>query len=126
MHLGMPWQEASVHCPRLLLLYVSQCPAACVGGGNKGDDDAALLHTAWGEVRSSVQRGGLDAFRFRQYLFACMARLLMQLQRPIEVCAPAVGMAGPERAVIEQALSGTGRLVLSMIKQLQPDSQLGQ
>ncbi|KAK9806020.1 hypothetical protein WJX73_006019 [Symbiochloris irregularis] len=55
------------------------------GGGGKGDDNAALLHTAWGEVRSSVQRGGLDAFRFRQYLFACMARLLMQLQRPTEV-----------------------------------------
>lgn len=53
----------------------------------KGEDNAALLHTGWGQTRTTVHGGGLDAFRFRQYLFACQARLLMQLQRPIEVLA---------------------------------------
>ena len=59
------------------------CCAA--GGSGAGEDEAKLLNTSWGRTRTSVHGAGLDAFHFRQYLFACQARLLLALQRPVEV-----------------------------------------
>ncbi|KAK9821758.1 hypothetical protein WJX81_004662 [Elliptochloris bilobata] len=56
------------------------------GGGGAGDDAAALLAASWRAARRAVlERGGLQQFHFRQFLFACQARLLLQLQRPGEV-----------------------------------------
>ncbi len=34
------------------------------------------------------ERGAVPQFRFRQFLFACQARILLKLQRPTEVCLP--------------------------------------
>jgi len=49
---------------------------------------AQILKAAWRETRSSVMRGnGVAEFYFRQYLFACQARLLFKLNRPTEVNA---------------------------------------
>lgn len=56
------------------------------GGKTDGDDVAQILKAAWRETRSSVMRGnGVAEFYFRQYLFACQARLLFKLNRPTEV-----------------------------------------
>ena len=49
-----------------------------------GEDEAKLLNSSWGRTRTNVHGAGLDAFHFRQYLFACQARLLLALQRPVE------------------------------------------
>lgn len=46
---------------------------------------ATLLAASWRAARRGVlERGGLQQFAFRQFLFACQARLLLQLQRPGE------------------------------------------
>ncbi|BDA42989.1 Trafficking protein particle complex subunit 10 [Coccomyxa sp. Obi] len=56
------------------------------GGDEPGDDQACLLTAAWREMRGSVhERGAVPQFRFRQFLFACQARILLKLQRPTEV-----------------------------------------
>ena len=55
------------------------------GGSGAGEDEAQLLNSSWGRTRTNVHGAGLDAFHFRQYLFACQARLLLALQRPVEV-----------------------------------------
>ena len=48
---------------------------------------ATLLAASWRAARRGVlERGGLQQFAFRQFLFACQARLLLQLQRPGEAC----------------------------------------
>ena len=73
-------------------LRVQDCPVSsgalhcCSGGRTDGDDVAQILKAAWRETRSSVMRGnGVAEFNFRQYLFACQARLLFKLNRPAEV-----------------------------------------
>lgn len=59
---------------------------SAAGGKTDGDDAAQILKAAWRETRSSVMRGnGVAEFYFRQYLFACQARLLFKLNRPTEV-----------------------------------------
>lgn len=56
------------------------------GGSNDGDDAAQILKASWRETRRSVMRGaGVAEFSFRQYLFACQARVLLKLGRPAEV-----------------------------------------
>ena len=63
------------------------CQDGTAGGKTDGDDVAQILKAAWRETRSSVMRGnGVAEFYFRQYLFACQARLLFKLNRPTEVC----------------------------------------
>jgi hypothetical protein len=58
------------------------------GGGGPGDDAAALLGASWRAARRGVlARAGLQQFHFRQFLFACQARLLLQQRRPVEVRA---------------------------------------
>ena len=58
----------------------------CTGGDEAGDDQACLLSATWREMRHSVfERGAVPQFRFRQFLFACQARILLKLQRPTEV-----------------------------------------
>lgn len=60
--------------------------SSAAGGKTDGDDAAQILKAAWRETRSSVMRGnGVAEFYFRQYLFACQARLLFKLNRPTEV-----------------------------------------
>ena len=60
--------------------------SCAAGGKTDGDDAAQILKAAWRETRSSVMRGnGVAEFYFRQYLFACQARLLFKLNRPTEV-----------------------------------------
>jgi hypothetical protein len=68
-------------------------PEACLhtpgnaGGDKPGDDCSCLLSATWREMRRSVfEHGAVPQFRFRQFLFACQARNLLKLQRPIEVC----------------------------------------
>ena len=56
------------------------------GGSSDGDDAAQILKASWRETRRSVMRGaGVAEFSFRQYLFACQARVLLKLGRPAEV-----------------------------------------
>ena len=60
---------------------------SAAGGRNDGDDAAQILKASWRETRRSVMRGsGVAEFSFRQYLFACQARVLLKLGRPAEVC----------------------------------------
>ena len=73
------------------------CTAAncrlAAGGKTDGDDVAQILKAAWRETRSSVMRGnGVAEFYFRQYLFACQARLLFKLNRPTEVCTSVISV----------------------------------
>jgi hypothetical protein len=51
-----------------------------------GADSAVLLRATWRDTRRAVLRaGGVADFTFRQYLFACQARVLLRLGRPEEV-----------------------------------------
>ena len=53
---------------------------------NDGADSAVLLRATWRDTRRAVLRaGGVADFTFRQYLFACQARVLLRLGRPQEV-----------------------------------------
>lgn len=57
-----------------------------VGARHDGADSAVLLRAAWRDTRRAVLRaGGVTEFSFRQYLFACQARVLLRLGRPQEV-----------------------------------------
>ncbi len=51
---------------------------------------AQLLSATWRETRHAVRETGMvSQFRFRQFLFACQARILGKLDRHIEVhCVP--------------------------------------
>ena len=62
--------------------------ALCVAGGSgQGDDVAQLLSATWRETRHAVLESGMvPQFQFRQFLFACQARILVKLNRHIEVC----------------------------------------
>lgn len=47
---------------------------------------AQLLKASWRETRRAVlHKGNIAEFHFRQYMFACQARLLLKLERPAEV-----------------------------------------
>lgn len=56
------------------------------GARHDGADSAVLLRATWRDTRRAVLRaGGVTEFAFRQYLFACQARVLLRLGRPQEV-----------------------------------------
>ncbi|XP_058219779.1 trafficking protein particle complex II-specific subunit 130 homolog isoform X1 [Rhododendron vialii] len=55
------------------------------GGMDKGDDQAALLKPGNKPLTQIVQDDSFREFEFRQYLFACQAKLLCKLNRPFEV-----------------------------------------
>lgn len=56
------------------------------GGNGQGNDVAQLLSATWRDTRHAVLESGMvPQFQFRQFLFACQARLLVKLNRHIEV-----------------------------------------
>ncbi|GAB4846333.1 hypothetical protein Ancab_025339 [Ancistrocladus abbreviatus] len=57
------------------------------GGTERGDDQAALLNPANKPLTQIVQDDSFREFEFRQYLFACQAKLLFELSRPFEVAS---------------------------------------
>lgn len=57
------------------------------GGLDKGDDQAALLRPGNKPLTQTVQDDSFREFDFRQYLFACQAKLLFKLNRPLEVAS---------------------------------------
>ncbi|KAI3702892.1 hypothetical protein L6452_28645 [Arctium lappa] len=57
------------------------------GGMEHGDDQAALLNPAKKPLTQIVQDDSFREFEFRQYLFACQAKLLFKLNRPFEVAS---------------------------------------
>lgn len=57
------------------------------GGVDQGDDQAALLKTGIKPLAQIVQDDSFREFEFRQYLFACQAKLLFKLNRPFEVAS---------------------------------------
>ncbi|XP_010675603.2 trafficking protein particle complex II-specific subunit 130 homolog isoform X1 [Beta vulgaris subsp. vulgaris] len=57
------------------------------GGMDQGDDQAALLHPGIKQLAQFVQDDSFREFEFRQYLFACQAKLLFKLSRPFEVAS---------------------------------------
>ncbi|XP_076897898.1 trafficking protein particle complex II-specific subunit 130 homolog [Bidens hawaiensis] len=57
------------------------------GGMEHGDDQAALLNPAKKPLTQIVLDDSFREFEFRQYLFACQAKLLFKLNRPFEVAA---------------------------------------
>lgn len=57
------------------------------GGMDYGDDQAALLNPGNKPLTQIVQDDSFRVFEFRQYLFACQAKLLFKLNRPYEVAS---------------------------------------
>ncbi|VAI14215.1 unnamed protein product [Triticum turgidum subsp. durum] len=57
------------------------------GGLETGDDQAALLNPGFKALTQIVQDDVFREFEFRQYIFACQAKLLFKLSRPVEVAA---------------------------------------
>ncbi len=58
------------------------------GGSDPGDDVAQLLSATWRRTRHAmIETGMVPQFQFRQFLFACQARILMKLNRHVEVRA---------------------------------------
>ncbi|XP_057797285.1 trafficking protein particle complex II-specific subunit 130 homolog isoform X2 [Salvia miltiorrhiza] len=57
------------------------------GGVEKGDDQATLLDPGKKTLAQIVQDDSFREFEFRQYLFACQAKLLFKLKRPFEVAS---------------------------------------
>ncbi|XP_071736624.1 trafficking protein particle complex II-specific subunit 130 homolog [Rutidosis leptorrhynchoides] len=57
------------------------------GGKEHGDDQAALLNPRKKPLTQIVQDDSFREFEFRQYLFACQAKLLFKLNRPFEVAS---------------------------------------
>ncbi|XP_076905262.1 trafficking protein particle complex II-specific subunit 130 homolog [Bidens hawaiensis] len=57
------------------------------GGLEHGDDQAALLNPTKKPLTQIVLDDSFREFEFRQYLFACQAKLLFKLNRPFEVAA---------------------------------------
>lgn len=61
------------------------------GGNSPGDDVASLLTASWRETRRAILNyGSICQFNFRQFLFARQARLLLTLNRPIELAERAM------------------------------------
>ena len=82
------------HLVDSLAAWFAQIQLTGAGGSGPGEDEAQLLNSSWGRTRTNVHGAGLDAFHFRQYLFACQARLLLALQRPVEVGRESLGEQG--------------------------------
>ncbi|KZV53009.1 trafficking protein particle complex subunit 10, partial [Dorcoceras hygrometricum] len=57
------------------------------GGLEPADDQAILLDPAKKALTQIVQDDSFREFEFRQYLFACQAKLLFKLRRPFEVAS---------------------------------------
>ncbi|PWA88389.1 CLUB [Artemisia annua] len=57
------------------------------GGMDHGDDQSAMLKAGNKQLTQIVQDSSFREFEFRQYLFACQAKLLFSLQRPFEVAS---------------------------------------
>ncbi|KAK4420679.1 Trafficking protein particle complex II-specific subunit [Sesamum alatum] len=57
------------------------------GGVEQGDDQAMLLDPGRKPLTQIVQDDSFREFEFRQYLFACQAKLLFKLSRPFEVAS---------------------------------------
>ncbi|XP_015896085.1 trafficking protein particle complex II-specific subunit 130 homolog isoform X1 [Ziziphus jujuba] len=57
------------------------------GGVDHGDDQAALLKPGRKSLTQIIQDDSFREFEFRQYLFACQAKLLFKLNRPFEVAS---------------------------------------
>ncbi|KAI5640610.1 hypothetical protein M9H77_00222 [Catharanthus roseus] len=57
------------------------------GGMDHGDDQASLLDPVKKPLTQIVQDDSFREFEFRQYLFACQAKLLFKLKRPFEVAS---------------------------------------
>ncbi|XP_043688558.1 trafficking protein particle complex II-specific subunit 130 homolog isoform X2 [Telopea speciosissima] len=57
------------------------------GGVDHGDDQAALLKPGYKPLSQIIQDDSFREFEFRQYLFACQAKLLFKLNRPVEVAS---------------------------------------
>ncbi|CAL5046734.1 unnamed protein product [Urochloa decumbens] len=57
------------------------------GGLDTGDDQAALLNPGFKALTQIVQDDVFREFEFRQYIFACQAKLLFKLSRPVEVAS---------------------------------------
>ncbi|XP_027061257.1 trafficking protein particle complex II-specific subunit 130 homolog isoform X1 [Coffea arabica] len=57
------------------------------GGMDHGDDQAAVLNLGKKALTQMVQDDSFREFEFRQYLFACQAKLLFKLNRPFEVAS---------------------------------------
>ncbi|KAL5730140.1 hypothetical protein ACHQM5_003000 [Ranunculus cassubicifolius] len=57
------------------------------GGLEHGDDQAALLKPEYKPLSQIVQDDSFREFEFRQYLFACQSKLLLKLNRPVEVAS---------------------------------------
>ncbi|KAI4987540.1 hypothetical protein ZWY2020_020340 [Hordeum vulgare] len=56
------------------------------GGLDTGDDQAALLNPGF-KALADCSGWRVQEFEFRQYIFACQAKLLFKLSRPVEVAA---------------------------------------
>ncbi|KAL0311093.1 UNVERIFIED_CONTAM: Trafficking protein particle complex II-specific subunit [Sesamum angustifolium] len=57
------------------------------GGVERGDDQAMLLDPGRKALTQIVQDDSFREFEFRQYLFACQAKLLFKLSRPFEAAS---------------------------------------
>ncbi|KAI3769242.1 hypothetical protein L6452_00343 [Arctium lappa] len=57
------------------------------GGMEHGDDQAAIVDPDNKQLTQIVQDNSFREFEFRQYLFACQAKLLFKLHRPFEVAS---------------------------------------
>ncbi|KAL3639875.1 hypothetical protein CASFOL_014843 [Castilleja foliolosa] len=57
------------------------------GGGERGDDQATLLDPGRKGLTQIVHDDSFREFEFRQYLFACQAKLLFKLNRPFEAAS---------------------------------------
>nr|XP_043621659.1 trafficking protein particle complex II-specific subunit 130 homolog [Erigeron canadensis] len=57
------------------------------GGTDHGDDQSAILNPSKKQLAQIVQNSSFREFEFRQYLFACQAKLLFNLDRPFEVAS---------------------------------------
>ena len=74
-------------CRKFLLKSATRAGDSVAGGNGPGEDAAQLLSATWRETRHAVlETGMVPQFQFRQFLFACQARILMKLNRHIEVC----------------------------------------
>ncbi|XP_076903385.1 trafficking protein particle complex II-specific subunit 130 homolog isoform X1 [Bidens hawaiensis] len=57
------------------------------GGKEHGDDQSAMLSRNNKQLTQIVQETSFREFEFHQYLFACQAKLLFDLQRPFDVAS---------------------------------------
>nr|GEZ35520.1 trafficking protein particle complex II-specific subunit 130 homolog [Tanacetum cinerariifolium] len=77
----------SYQCPFSMLFVNLAGKLRDFGGMENGDDQAALLNPGKKPLTQIVQDDSFREFEFRQYLFACQAKLLFKLNRPFEVAS---------------------------------------